>query len=58
MSTAEVIKRKEKYTFLISYSFKDPMEARIRLNTSWNELSKANVSHLGAVHLRSTGSPR
>ena len=52
MSTAKVIKWKEKYTFLISYRFKDPMEARIRLNTSWNELSKANVGHLGAFHLR------
>ena len=58
MSKVKVIKRKEKYTFLISYRFKHPMEARIRLNTSWNELSKANVSHLGAVHLRWTGSPR
>ena len=52
MSKVKVIKRKEKYTFLISYRFKHPMEARIRLHTSWNELSKANVSHLGAVHLR------
>ena len=64
MSTPKTIKRTEKYTFMISYRFKDPTEARMRLNISWNELSKAKVSHLRAVHLkwpglaRWTGSPR
>ena len=52
MSTAKVIKRSGKYTFLISYRFKDAMEAKMRLNISWNELSKAKVSHIGAVHSR------
>ena len=32
--------------------FKDPKEARMRLNTSWNELSEAEVSHIEAVHVR------
>ena len=32
--------------------FKDPKEARMRLNIGWNELSKAEVSHLGAAHMR------
>ena len=54
MSTAKVIKLTGKYTFLISYRFKDPMEGKMRLNICWNELSKAEVSHLGAVHLRWT----
>ena len=52
MSTEKAFKRTGKYTFPISYGFKDPKEARMRLEISWNELSKANVSHLGAVHLR------
>ena len=52
MSTAKVIIGTGKYTFLISYRFKDPVEARMRLNISWNELSKVKVSHVGAVHLR------
>ena len=51
MSTAEAIKGTEKYTIMISYCFKDPMEAWMRLN-SWNKLSKVTVSHLRAVHLR------
>ena len=32
--------------------FKDPMEARMRLNSRWNELSEFEVSHLGAVYMR------
>ena len=32
--------------------FKDPTEARVRLNIGWNELNEAEVSHLGAVHMR------
>ena len=52
MSTAKVIKLTGKHTFLISYRFKDPMEGKMRLNICWNELSKAEMSHLGAVHLR------
>ena len=29
--------------------FKDPAEARRRLNISWNELSEAEVSHLESM---------
>ena len=45
MSTVKAIKVRGKYTFLISYRFKDPTEARMRLNISCNELSKAKLSH-------------
>ena len=58
MSTEKAFKRTGKYTFPISYGFKDPKEARMRLEISWNELSKANVSHLGAVHLRCSSPAR
>ena len=54
MSTEKVIKCTEKYTFMISCRFKDPTQARMRLNIRWNELSKAKASHLRAVHLRWT----
>ena len=54
MSTVKAIKCTGKYTFLISYRFKekDPTEARMRLNIVWNEFIEAKVSHLGAVYLR------
>ena len=49
MSTIKAIKCTGKYTFLIAdflNRFKDPAEARRRLNISWNKLSEAEVSHL------------
>ena len=49
MSTIKAIKYTGKYTFLIPdflNRFKDPAEARRRLNISWNKLSEAEVSHL------------